>query len=101
MTRLVLTGGEDNFLDHVATTEVYLTILTIVIFIFILKVLEPTGEWVAGVSLPSPRKQHCQVHHYSQSSKNIAIWMTAMMMFMMITFSKKESGRMMMIGEKC
>jgi len=43
--RLVLTGGEDNFLDHVATTEV----------------LEPTGEWVAGVSLPSPRKQHCQV----------------------------------------
>jgi len=43
--RLVVTGGEDNLLDHLATTEV----------------LEPTGEWVAGVSLPSPRKLHCQV----------------------------------------
>jgi len=43
--RLVVTGGENAFNDNLATTEV----------------LEPTGEWVAGVSLPSPRKEHCQV----------------------------------------
>jgi len=43
--RFVVTGGEDNFLDHLATTEV----------------LETTGEWVAGIPLPSPRKMHCQV----------------------------------------
>jgi len=43
--RLVVTGGENNFNDNLATTEV----------------LEPTGVWVAGVSLPSPRREHCQV----------------------------------------
>ena len=25
------------------------------------------GEWVAGVSLPSPRKEHCQVPNYSRA----------------------------------
>merc|ERR1711990_755925 len=43
--RLVVTGGENDFNDNLATTEV----------------LEPTGVWVAGVSLPSPRREHCQV----------------------------------------
>jgi len=43
--RLVVSGGEDNLSDLLTSTEV----------------LELTGEWVAGVSLPSPSMEHCQV----------------------------------------
>jgi len=55
--RLMVTGGENDLLDHLASTEV----------------LEPTGEWISGVSLPSPRKSHCQVvigEHFNGNPKH-------------------------------
>ena len=78
-----MSGGEDNLSDLLASTEVLrITFSLVPIPASIIKhnrnhssrcldrthyyrnaheVLELTGEWKAGVSLPSPSMQHCQV----------------------------------------